>query len=122
MWWKDTGKPEDLLDANRLVLEHCRPKIDGPIILGRDCVIENSYVGPNTSIGDSTEIRSSEIESSIVLDRCKILNVKTRLKGSILGYDVEITEGVSRTGMYRFLIGDQSRVDVGWFQVVLHRQ
>jgi glucose-1-phosphate thymidylyltransferase len=139
-WWKDTGKPEDLLEANRLVLEHCAPmiegevdddsqisgivvvgkgtrvvrsRIEGPVILGNDCLIQDSYVGPYTSIGHKTAITSSKIEFSIVLERCRVTNVGTRLKGSILGYDVEIAEGVSNRGEHRFLIGDQSRVDVG---------
>lgn len=139
-WWKDTGKPEDLLEANRLVLEHLEGKregevdtnsemsgtvvlgsgsrvvnsrIRGPVIIGNDCIIQNSYIGPFTSVGDHTEVRSSEIEFSIVLERCKIRNVKTRLKGSILGYDVEINEADSQPGVHGFIIGDQSRVELG---------
>jgi glucose-1-phosphate thymidylyltransferase len=139
-WWKDTGKPEDLLEANRLVLEHLEAKNDGevdsgsemsgtvvlgpgsrvinskirgPVILGNNCTIQNSYIGPFTSIGDKTEVRSSEIEFSIVLERCRILDVRTRLKGSILGYDVEINETDSKPGVHRFIIGDQSRIEVG---------
>ena len=139
-WWKDTGKPEDLLEANRLVLEHLEARHDGevdgssevsgtvvlghgsrvvnsrirgPVILGSNCIIQNSYIGPFTSIGDKTEIRSSEVEYSIVLERCRIIDVKTRLKGSILGYDVEINETRSQPGAHRFIIGDQSRVEVG---------
>lgn len=139
-WWKDTGKPEDLLDANRLVLEHLeakqegkvdtssevfgilvlgrgsrvlKSKVRGPVILGNNCIIQNSYIGPFTAIGDRTEVRSSEIEFSIALERCKIRNVKTRLKGSILGYDVEINETDSKPGVHRFIIGDQSQVELG---------
>jgi len=139
-WWKDTGKPEDLLEANRLVPEHLEAnhdgdvdavselsgtvllgrgtrviesKIRGPVVVGDNCIIQNSYIGPFTSIGDNTEIRSSEIEFSIVLERCRIHDVKTRLRGSILGYDVEINETDARPGVHRFIIGDQSRVEVG---------
>jgi glucose-1-phosphate thymidylyltransferase len=139
-WWKDTGKPEDLLEANRLVLEHLEARLDGsvdassttsgtvvlgsgsrvinstihgPVILGNNCVVQNSTIGPFTSIGDNTEIRSSEIEFSIVLERCRIHGVKKRLKGSIIGYDVEINETESQPGVHRFIIGDQSQVEVG---------
>lgn len=138
-WWKDTGKPSDLLEANRLVLDNIEPKIDGvldagstasgkvvlnvgskvvnslirgPAIIGKNSVIENSYIGPFTSIGDNTVIKNSEVEYSIVLKDCKILDVKIRIEGSILGNDVEIVEATGKPHVHRFMIGDQSRVEV----------
>lgn len=138
-WWKDTGKPTDLLEANRLVLDNIHPNIEGsvdqasvvagkvilqegarvinsvvrgPAIIGRNCVIENSYVGPFTSIGDNTVIRNSEVEYSIILRDCKVLSVKIRIEGSILGNDVEIVEAMGKPHVHRFMIGDQSRVEV----------
>ncbi len=138
-WWKDTGKPADLLEANRLILDNITPhndgtidslsdvagkvviekgaqiinsKVRGSVIIGKQCVIENSYIGPFTSIGDRTEIRHSEIEYSIVLRDCKVLNVGIRLEGSILGNDVEVVEAVGKPRVHRFMIGDQSRVEV----------
>jgi glucose-1-phosphate thymidylyltransferase len=140
-WWKDTGKPSDLLEANRLVLDNIEPKISGeidqqsvvagkvvveqgtkilnsvvrgPAIIGKDCVIENSYIGPFTSIGDRTVVRNSEVEYSIVLNECKILSVKIRIEGSLLGNDVEIVEANGKPHVHRFMIGDQSRVEVAW--------
>ncbi len=138
-WWKDTGKPTDLLEANRLVLDNIAPRIDGnvdrastvagkvileaggkiinsvvrgPAIIGRNAVIENSYVGPFTSIGDNTVIRNAEVEYSIVLRECKISDVKIRIEGSILGNDVEIVDASGKPHVHRFMIGDQSRVEV----------
>jgi len=138
-WWKDTGKPTDLLEANRLVLDSLVPAqhgeidrkstvagkvviergarivnsiIRGPAIIGENSVIEDSYVGPFSSIGNNTTIRGSEVEYSIILRDCKILNVSIRLEGSILGNDVEIVEAVGRPHVHRFLIGDQSRVEL----------
>jgi glucose-1-phosphate thymidylyltransferase len=138
-WWKDTGKPTDLLEANRLVLDNMKPEVRGevdktstvvgkvisesgskiinsvvrgPAMIGKNTVIENSYIGPFTSIGDSTVIRNSEVEYSIVLRECKILNVKIRIEGSILGNDVEIVEASGKPHVHRFMIGDQSRVEV----------
>jgi glucose-1-phosphate thymidylyltransferase len=138
-WWKDTGKPTDLLEANRLILDNIKPqndgqvdhhsdvagrivlekgsrilnsKIRGPVIIGKNCTIENSYIGPFTSIGDRTEVRRSEIEYSIVLRDCKITNVGIRIEGSILGNDVEVVEGIGKPRVHRFMIGDQSRIEV----------
>ncbi|MEK6571082.1 MAG: glucose-1-phosphate thymidylyltransferase [Bacteroidota bacterium] len=138
-WWKDTGKPSDLLEANRLVLDNLttrlegavdklsdvagkvviekgakiiNSKVRGPVILGKDCLIENSYIGPFTSIGDRTEVRNSEVEYSIILRDCKIISVGIRIEGSILGNDVEVVDAVGKPHVHRFMIGDQSRVEV----------
>jgi glucose-1-phosphate thymidylyltransferase len=138
-WWKDTGKPSDLLEANRLVLDNITPAtrgtvdaqstvagkviieegarivnsvIRGPAIIGEGCVIEDAYIGPFSSIGNRTVVRGSEIEYSIVLRDCRILNVGIRLEGSILGNDVEVVEAGGKPRVHRFMIGDQSRVEV----------
>lgn len=138
-WWKDTGKPSDLLEANRLVLDSTASAIDGdvdtrstiagkvvigkgsaiinsvvrgPVMIGENCVIEDSFIGPYSSIGDKTTIRKSEVEYSIILRDCRILNVGIRLEGSILGNDVEVVEAVGRPRVHRFMIGDQSRVEL----------
>jgi glucose-1-phosphate thymidylyltransferase len=138
-WWKDTGKPTDLLEANRLILDNIDPRIDGfvdeqsdvagrvvlekgarivnskirgPVIIGKGCLIEDSYIGPFTSIGDRTEVRDSEIEYSIVLRDCKILSVGIRIEGSILGNDVEVVQAQGKPHVHRFMIGDQSRMEV----------
>lgn len=140
-WWKDTGKPTDLLEANRLVLDNIEPRIDGevdssstvagkvvlepgarilssvvrgPAIIGKNCVIENSYIGPFTSIGDNTIIKNSEVEYSILLRDCRITDVKIRIEGSLLGNEVEIVEATGKPHVHRFMIGDQSRVEVAW--------
>ncbi|MGH2568591.1 MAG: glucose-1-phosphate thymidylyltransferase, partial [Bacteroidota bacterium] len=138
-WWKDTGKPADLLEANRLVLDNMKSRVEGdidkqsdvagkvvigsgtrvinsrvrgPVVIGKDCTVVNSYIGPFTSIGDRTRIENSEVEYSIVLDECKILSVHTRIEGSILGNDVEIVEANGKPHVHRFMIGDQSRIEV----------
>jgi glucose-1-phosphate thymidylyltransferase len=100
-WWKDTGRPEDILEANHLVLEDVRPGnegtveegaevlgrvriergtvvargsvIRGPVAIGKDCVIgPNTYIGPYTSIGDNSRIAGADIEASIVVGDCAI--------------------------------------------------
>ncbi len=138
-WWKDTGKPYDLLEANRLILDNQSEKIDGsvdknstvtgkvkigsgakiinskvrgPAIIGSNTIIENSYIGPFTSIFDDCLIQNSEVEFSIILKDCKIIDVDIRIENSLLGNDVEIIKAVSRPATHRFLIGDQSRVEL----------
>jgi glucose-1-phosphate thymidylyltransferase len=138
-WWKDTGKPTDLLEANRLVLDNMTSgnegetdadsdvagkvivqkgakiigsKIRGPVIIGEHCIIENSYLGPFTSIGANTHVRNSEVEYSIVLKNCKIMDVGIRIEGSLLGNDVEIVEASGKPRVHRFMIGDQSRIEL----------
>ncbi len=138
-WWKDTGKPSDLLEANRLVLDNVTPDMNGdadtqsviagrvvvgrgtkivksvirgPAMIGENCVIEDSFIGPFSSIGNNTLIKKSEVEYSIILRDCKVVNVGIRLDGSILGNDVEIVEAAGKPRVHRFMIGDQSRVEV----------
>jgi glucose-1-phosphate thymidylyltransferase len=104
-WWKDTGQPIDLLEANRLVLEHTPGRMEGevdedsnlfgnvivekgsriinsnirgPAIIGEDTHIEDSYIGPFTAIYHHCHVRRSEIEYSIVLENCRILDVVAR--------------------------------------------
>jgi len=138
-WWKDTGKPIDLLEANRLVLEHLKPKLEGevdekshvagnviigkgckiinsnirgPVIIGKNTIIENSYIGPFTSIQNNCFIRNSEIEFSILLNECKVLDIGMRIESSLLGTDVEIVKSEDKPSTHRFFIGDQSRVEL----------
>jgi glucose-1-phosphate thymidylyltransferase len=107
--WKDTGKPDDILEANRLILEDierdvkegcaCKgseilgrvkigegvnivnSKIVGPVIIGNKAKIDDSYIGPFTSLSDGVEVRKSEIEYSVVLENTKINNIKGRFHG-----------------------------------------
>ncbi len=138
-WWKDTGKPYDLLEANRLVLENQETRIEGevdddsvitgkvvigkgtkiknsvlrgPCIIGKDCTIKDSYIGPFTSIYDDCLVKKSEVEFSIILKHCKIEDVGIRLEESLLGNDVQIVSAEKKPRTNRFMLGDQSRVEV----------
>lgn len=138
-WWKDTGKPEDILEANRLVLENLQPQnegmvdgcshlagnviiepgavivnsnIRGPVIIGKNTRIQDSYIGPFTSIGDNCIIRNSEVEFSIVLSQCHILDVDIRIESSLFGYDTHVTRVSGKPRTHRFMVGDQSRIEV----------
>tara|TARA_B100000315_G_scaffold257132_1_gene304969 strand:- start:4658 stop:5722 length:1065 start_codon:yes stop_codon:yes gene_type:complete len=138
-WWKDTGKVSDLLDANRLVLESqennitgdvdsassisgrvrigkgCKivnSRIRGPVVVGRNVTIENAYLGPHTAIGNECRIVNSEVENSIFLERTFIENVSHRIADSLLGMDVQIRGQNQRPVTNRFMLGDQSRVEL----------
>ena len=138
-WWKDTGKPYDLLEANRLVLENLKPtvhgkfdkksnlagkvslgkgskiinsNIRGPVIIGDNTIIQNSYVGPYTSIYNDCQIQNSEIEFSIVMDHCTIFDVGVRIESSILGSEVEIINAKDKPRTHRFIVGAQGHLEI----------
>ena len=138
-WWKDTGKLEDILEANRMILETVERKIAGsvdsssrvdgnvvveegaevegsvlrgPLIIGRGCRIVRSYVGPFTSIYYDVSVHNSEIEHSIILENSRIANLGSRMERSLIGKDVEITKSATMPKAYRFMVGDASRIEV----------
>jgi glucose-1-phosphate thymidylyltransferase len=138
-WWKDTGKPNDLLEANRLVLDNIEAKnegkvdkkssisgrvvlgtgaeirnsnIRGPAIIGAGTQVINSYIGPYTSIEKNCLIRDSELEFSIVSENCQILDQKIRIESSLLGKDVQIFHAQSKPYTNRLIIGDQSLLEI----------
>jgi len=135
-WWKDTGKTEDILDANRLILDTIKEenlgviesgnikgivrigkntiisdntRITGPVIIGNDCIIAASHIGPYTSIGDNSTIRSTEIENSIVLEGTTIDHIE-RISESLIGKNVTISKNESRPESKKFVLGDSSQV------------
>jgi len=140
-WWKDTGKLEDMLEANRIILDTLEERIEGeldaassiqfkvviepgarilnsvirgPAIIGRDTRIENSYVGPFTSIYFGCTIQNVEIQHSIVCENTVItdqpLQRTLRIEDSLIGKHVEITRSDLKPRAHRFLLGDSSRV------------
>jgi glucose-1-phosphate thymidylyltransferase len=138
-WWKDTGRLEDMLEANRIVLDGLEARnegtvsadssvigkvvieagaqiiksvVRGPAIIGERTRIENSYIGPFTSIYYGVEIRNSEIEHSIVLENSKILDAPVRIEDSLIGKDVLIHRTPSLPKALRLMLGDHSEVDL----------
>jgi glucose-1-phosphate thymidylyltransferase len=136
-WWKDTGKVEDLLEANRTLLslrDHAnkgdvdlastlvgdvsiasgasiaRSRIVGPVAVGADTVVEDSEIGPNVSLDRGCVVVNSSIRDSIVMEGCRIADLRG-LTDSILGRNVELRHsGVG--GAHRLVVGDHSRIDV----------
>ena len=136
-WWKDTGKPEDILEANRLILDDLTTKIKGkvegeirgrismdtgtkvnknsmikgPALIGRDCLIKDSYIGPYTSIGNNCEIINAEVEDSVVMDGAKLINA-WNIVDSMIGRDAVIEKNKSLPKGNKFIIGDNSWVKI----------
>ena len=140
-WWKDTGKLEDMLEANRLVLDTFDRRIDGtydaesriegkviieqgavieqsvvrgPAIIGARARITRAYIGPFTSIMNDVTIRESEIEHSIVLEGSVIQDLGTRVADSLIGKNVKINRLPIKPSAYRFMLGDNSEVWIRW--------
>ncbi|MEA2005358.1 MAG: glucose-1-phosphate thymidylyltransferase [Acidobacteriota bacterium] len=136
-WWKDTGKIEDILEANRLILETIKGKnegevdsaskingqvileegvrvvnstIRGPAIIGANSEIVDSYVGPFTSIQNECKILRTEIEHSIVLEGSEISDVGGRIDDSLIGREVKIYKCPPKPSVFRFMIGDKSEI------------
>ena len=136
-WWKDTGKPEDLLEANRMMLSLVRPQVEGevddastvdgsarvgrgtkvtrstllgPVVIGADCVIDGSTIGPNVSLERGCRVTDSTVADSIVMEQCTIDRVDG-LTSSILGRGAEVRHPGGRGGR-RLIVGDHSRVEL----------
>jgi glucose-1-phosphate thymidylyltransferase len=140
-WWKDTGKLEDILEANRLILDTLERRIEGkvdddsrvegkvviedgatversvirgPAIIGRGARIVHAYVGPFTSIMNDVEIRDSEVEHSIVLEGASLSDLANRVIDSLIGKNVRIYRIPLKPSAYRFMLGDNSEVGIRW--------
>jgi len=137
-WWKDTGRPEDVLSANRLILESIERNIKGevinstiegkviieegakiiksiirgPVIIGENTKIINSYIGPFTSINSEVTIERSEIENSIVMKKSVIKNLQRRIDESLIGREVKILASSRKPMVNRFILGERSEVEV----------
>jgi glucose-1-phosphate thymidylyltransferase len=138
-WWIDTGKAEDMLDCNRLLLEAMQPQnrgvvddrsnvsgrvviekdaqiinstVRGPAIIGENSRIVDAYVGPYTAIYHDVLVQNSEIEHCIILENCRIVDVGSRIEDSLIGRNVEITRSPLRPKAYRMTIGDNSYVGI----------
>jgi glucose-1-phosphate thymidylyltransferase len=141
-WWKDTGKPEDLLEGNQLLLNEMveadrtgadihptavlqgkvsvgkgtfigeRVLIRGPVAIGENCRIENSYIGPYTVVGNGVEIYNTEIEHSVVFDDVD-LNCSTRIVDSLIGMNATVASAHSTLPRgHKLVVGDNAVVEI----------
>lgn len=141
-WWKDTGKPEDLVEGNQLILAEMgnedatvegevaasaalsgrvkigkgtrvlgRSVIRGPVVIGENCLIEDSYVGPYTSVGDGTHLKGAEVERSVIFDEVEI-STPQRVVDSLIGKNVTVRRATATapSGL-RLVVGDNSVVE-----------
>jgi glucose-1-phosphate thymidylyltransferase len=138
-YWIDTGKMDDMLNANRMVLSAMSPRCDGtideksrihppvviesgatvedsvlrgPLVIGRDTAIVNSYIGPNTSIDARCQIVGCRIEDSIVMEDSRLEHLHWPVAKSMIGRFVELQGGHNAGGTYSLTLGDHSRIEM----------
>ena len=137
-WWIDTGKATDMLEANSHVLAELTPSVAadsiiedsevdtrvtvqagarilrsvvrGPSIIGRNTVIENSFIGPFTSIYHDACIRNAEIERSIILEHSSVCDIDVRLQDTLIGRNVSVQRADGKPQALRMNLGDHSSV------------
>ncbi|HEY2632788.1 MAG TPA: glucose-1-phosphate thymidylyltransferase [Solirubrobacteraceae bacterium] len=137
-WWKDTGRLDDMLEANRLILDNLTERVEGelidsqvdgrvvieagarlerstvrgPAIVGAGAVLRDSYIGPYTAIGKNCQITSSEVEHSILLEGSSVCDLDGRMESSLLGRNVTVRRGDRQPRAYRFMVGDNSDISI----------
>ena len=137
-WWKDTGRLEDMLEANRLILDNLvarvegelvdsnldgrvvveagarleRTRVRGPAVIGAGAVLTDCYVGPYTAIGEECTISDAEVEHSILLAGCTVSGLDGRMESSLLGRNVTVRRGERQPRAYRFMVGDNSDISI----------
>ncbi len=137
-WWKDTGRLDDILEANRLILQDIEPQVEGelvnsdvegrviigqgarlensrvrgPTIIGENVVLKDAYVGPYSAIDRDVTIENSEVEHSIILSGSTVSNLNGRMEASLIGRNVTLQRNSAMPRAYRFMIGDSSEIGI----------
>jgi glucose-1-phosphate thymidylyltransferase len=137
-WWKDTGHLDDMLEANRLVLEDIERRIEGelvdsrvegrvvvetgarlerslvrgPAVIGVDSRITDAYIGPYTSIASQVRVSGSEVEHSILLSGSSVTDLGARMEASMLGRNAELGRGNGLPKTLRLIVGDNSEIAI----------
>ena len=138
-WWKDTGTPEDIIHANKLVLDSIGTEnqflidqdseikenivigkgteisrdsfVTGPAIIGKNCKIGPAVrLGPYVSVGDNCTLKNCNLEESIIMNDC-IIDAKTDLSLSIIAHSSEIKDS-KIPKKQQFLLGERSHLEV----------
>ncbi|MDB9419342.1 glucose-1-phosphate thymidylyltransferase [Microcystis aeruginosa] len=139
-WWLDTGKKDDLLEANRIILDTCleialqgeidpnsqvigrvqigqgskiiNSTIRGPVIIGENCHIENCFIGPYSSVANGVKLIDADIEHSVILKDATIIGIHQRIVDSVIGRRAKLEIAPQRPKALRFMIGDDSHVEL----------
>ena len=137
-WWKDTGRLEDILEANRLILEDIEARVDGelvesqvegrvvveagarlertvvrgPAIIGAGATIRDAYIGPYCAIDENVTIERAEVEHSIIMADSTIADLAGRMEASLVGSHVSIRRNKSLPKAYRFMVGENSEIEI----------
>jgi glucose-1-phosphate thymidylyltransferase len=137
-WWKDTGRLDDMLEANRLILEVIERRVDGkldhtqidgrviveagailerstvrgPAVIGAGARLTDAYVGPYTAIGRHCVVESAEVEHSILLEGSSVRGLDGRMESSLLGRDVHVGRSKGQPKAYRFMVGDSAEIEI----------
>ncbi|MGG6293753.1 glucose-1-phosphate thymidylyltransferase [Leptolyngbya sp. AN02str] len=139
-WWLDTGKKDDLLEANRVILDTCltastygdvdnqsqvigrvqigqntrviNSTIRGPVVIGENCHIENCFIGPYSSIADGATLINADLEHSVLLQGATVTGVHQRIVDSLIGQRAHIKAAPRRPKALRFMIGDDSQIEL----------
>lgn len=137
-WWKDTGRLDDMLEANRLVLDTIERRLEGelvdsqvdgrvvveagarleraivrgPAVIGAGARLTDCYIGPYTAIGEGCVIEQAEVEHSILLSDSSVRGLNGRMESSLLGRNVHIARTDKQPRAYRFMVGDNSEIGI----------
>jgi glucose-1-phosphate thymidylyltransferase len=137
-WWKDTGRLDDMLEANRLILDAIEPRVEGdlvdsqvdgrvviesgavlvrctvrgPAIIGAGTKLTDCYIGPYTAIAEDCAIENAEVEHSILLAGSSVRDLAGRMESSLLGRNVAIRRDGRQPKAYRFMVGDNSEIGI----------
>lgn len=139
-WWLDTGKKDDLLEANRIILDTCLTSVTlgevdaqsqvigrvqigsrsqvinctvrGPVTIGSDCHLENCFIGPYSSIADQVTLLDVDLEHSVILQGAKVVGIHQRIVDSVIGQNAHLRIAPQRPKALRFLIGDDCQIEL----------
>jgi glucose-1-phosphate thymidylyltransferase len=139
-WWLDTGKKDDLLAANQIILDTClestiegvvdneskisgrvhigkgshiiNSTIRGPVTIGENCQIENCFIGPYSSIANEVTLIDTDIEHSVILQGAELIGIHQRIVDSLIGKRAKIKVAPQRPKALRFAIGDDSLIEL----------
>jgi glucose-1-phosphate thymidylyltransferase len=139
-WWLDTGKKDDLLEANQIVLDTCLQSaslgevdassqisgrvsvgngsklvnctVRGPVIIGENCYLENCFIGPYSSLADHVTMIDADLEHSVVLSGAKVVGIQQRIVDSVIGQRAQLKLAPQRPKALRFMIGDDSQIEL----------